>query len=92
MDLVYLRTMEAIELDPDWGMDHTIKEKGLIYLRNLRYSSFADSDRRRATLVLKRTGPRRTSIQLAKESQSIVGGGELLALIKRQLSSEVSRK
>lgn len=92
MDLAYLRTLEAVDLHPDWELDRTLKEKGLIYLRNLRYSSFSDADRRTATLVLKPIGPHETSIQLAKESQSVVGGDELLDLIKQQLSREASRK
>lgn len=92
MDLAYLRTLEAVDLHSDWELDRTEKEKGLIYLRNLRYSSFADADRRTATLVLKQTGSHETSIQLAKESRSVVGGDELLDLIKQQLSREVSRQ
>lgn len=92
VDLVYLRTLEAVDLHPDWELDRTFKEKGLIYLRNLRYSSFADADRRTATLVIKRIGSRETSIQFAPDSQTVVGGGELLALIKRHLSGEPSRK
>ena len=91
MDLTYLRTLEAVDSHPDWELDRTIKEKGLIYLRNLRYSSFADADRRTATLVLKRVGPRETSVQLDRKSQAVVGGDELLALIKEYLSREVSR-
>lgn len=92
MDLAYLRTLEAVDLHPDWELDRTIKEKGIVYLRNLRYSSFSDADQRTATLVLKRVGPHETSVQLAPESQAVVGGDELLTLIKQHLSREVSRK
>lgn len=92
LDLVYLRTLEAVDLHPDWEPDHTIKEKGLIYLRNVRYSSFADADQRTAALVLKQIGPHRTSIQLTPESQTVFGGDEILGLIKQYLSREVSRR
>lgn len=92
MDLAYLRTLEAVDSHADWELDRTVKEKGFIYLRNLRYSSFSDADRRTATLVLKRIGPHETSIALAPESQSVVGGDELLQLIKQYLSREESRK
>ena len=92
MDLVYLRTLEAVDSHSDWELDRTVKEKGLIYLRNLRYSSFADADQRTVILVLKRLNSRETSIELAPESQAVVGGDELLALIKRYLSREASRK
>jgi hypothetical protein len=86
MDLTFLRTMEAVQTHPEWDLERTVKEEGIIRLRNLRYSSFADADQRRATLVLKRVGARRTSIQFDKKSQSVVGGDEILKLIKEYLS------
>lgn len=92
MDLTYLRTLEAIQAHPDWDLDRTVKEEGLIYIRNLRYSSYADADQRMATLVLKPIGPHETSVQFAPESQAVVGGDEVLDLIKQYLSAEVSRR
>lgn len=92
LDLTYLRTMEAIERHPDWELDTTVKDQGVIYIRNVRYSSFADADQRRATLLVKRVGPKTTSVQLAPESQAVVGAGEVLDLIKQTLAREVSRR
>lgn len=89
-DLVYLRTLEAMDLHPDWEPSYTVKEKGLIYLRNVRYSSFADADRRDVTVVVKRIGRRETSVQLASESQAVAGAGELLTLVKENLSREAA--
>lgn len=89
-DLVYLRTLETADLHPDWEPDYTLKEKGLIYLRNVRYSSFADADRRNVTIVVKRIGRRETSVSLAPESQAVAGAGELLTLIKENLSREAA--
>ena len=91
MDLTFLRTVEAVQTHPDWELDYTDKEKGIIHLRNLKYSSFDDSDERTATLVLKRIGRRETSIQLAPESQSILGVDEVLKLIKQALSREAGQ-
>ena len=88
MDLTYLKTLEAVQKHPDWEIDYTEKEQGLIHLRNLRYSSFADADLRTATLVLKRIGPRETSVQLAPKSQTVVGGDEILKLIKEARPQE----
>lgn len=87
MDLAYLRTMEAIQAHPDWELDYTDKEKGLINIKNMRYSSFSDADLRSATLVLKREGPKKTSVQFAKRSQSIRGGEEILDLVKQYVSA-----
>lgn len=89
LDLTYLRTVEAVNAHPDWEVDYTDKEKGLIVLRNMRYSSFADADLRTAVLVLKRVGPRETSVQFDPESQAVRGGDEILDLIKQYLSREV---
>lgn len=89
LDLTYLRTVEAVNAHPDWEVDYTDKEKGLIVLRNMRYSSFADADLRTAVLVLKRVGPRETSVQFDPKSQAVRGGDEILDLIKQYLSREV---
>lgn len=85
MDLAYLRTMEAVESHPDWDLIETDKEKGLIVIRNLRYSSFADADQRQIALELKRVGSRQTSVEIAPKSQSVVGGDEILELIRQYL-------
>jgi len=89
LDLTYLRTVEAVNAHPDWEVDYTDKEKGLIVLRNMRYSSFADADLRTAVLVVKQVGPRETSVQLDSKSQAVRGGDEILDLIKQYLSREV---
>jgi hypothetical protein len=78
--------MEAIEAHPDWDLDVTLKEQGIIKIRNLRYSSYADADQRGGTLLIKRVGPRQTSVQFDKESWGVVGGDEILKLIKQAQS------
>ena len=87
-DRVYLRTIEAIEAHPDWDLEVTDKEHGFIKIRNLRYSSYADADQRTATLLIKRVGPSETSVAFDKDSQAVVGGDEVLKLIKQYLSLE----
>jgi hypothetical protein len=82
--------MEAIEAHPDWDLDVTLKEQGIIKIRNLRYSSYADADQRGGTLLVTRAGPRQTSVQFAKESWGVVGGDEILKLIKQYLSLEAA--
>ena len=92
LDLVYLRTLDAVQAHPEWELNLTDKEKGIIRLHNMRYSSFADADLRILTLLIKRLGPRETTIQLAPESQSVVGGDEILKLVKQYLSREISQR
>jgi threonine synthase len=87
-----LKTLEAVEAHPDWDLGQTLKEQGIIEILNLRYSSFADADQRSATLILKRVGPRETSVQFAPKSQTVVGTDKILALVKQYLSREVSRR
>ena len=89
-DLAFLRTLEAIQKHPDWDLDRTDKENGIIIIRNMRFSSYADADQRVATILVKRTDSRETSIEFDKKSQAVVGGDEILALIRQNLSREVS--
>ena len=88
-DLTYLRTMEAVDSHPDWELDYTEKEAGIIKIHNQRYSSFADADLRYATLMVKRLEHNKSSVEFAPESQAVVGGDEILKLIKKTLSDEV---
>lgn len=85
-DLTFLRVLEAVNSHPDWQPSWTDKEKGVIELHNVRYSSFADADQRSATLKVNRLGHHETSVQLAPKSQSVVGGDEILKIIKDFLS------
>lgn len=92
MDLVYLRTLEAVQKHADWDIERTDKEKGQIYLRNRRWSSYADADRRQARLMLKRVSAKETSVQFDPKSQTVVGGDEILSIIKEYMAPEVERR
>ena len=88
-DLAYLRTLEAVEKVPDWLLTETEKEKGIIKLRDINYSRLDDADRREVTVLVKRTGYRETSVELAPESQRVFGGDKLLEMIAKYLSKEI---
>ena len=88
-DLTYLRTMEAADSHPDWELDYTEKGTGMIKIHNQRYSSFADADLRYATLIVKRLEYNKSSVEFAPNSRAVVGGDEILKLIKKALSDEV---
>ncbi len=89
-DLAYLRTYEAVDTHPDWEPEVTDKENGVILLRNIRYSKFAQASQRTVKLLVKRIRYGETSVELAPESQKVIGGDELLALIKQHLSRQAA--
>ena len=90
-DLTYLRAEEALERVEGWELQMTEKEKGLIVIRNTNYSSFSDADKRNATFLVKRVGPKETSVELAPQSQSVLGGGDLLRKIAKYLDRELNK-
>ncbi len=89
-DLTYLRTIEAIQQHKDWDLDWTDREKGLISIRNMRFNSWADADKRQAFVVVKAVNKNETAVYFDSASQAVVGGEEILSLIRDQLSREVS--
>jgi len=88
-DLTYLRTMEALEDYPDWQVDETDKEKGIIKTRNTNYSRLDDSDLRSVTFMVKRVDRGTTSVSIAPESQKVFGGGELMKAVASALAIEI---
>ena len=90
-DLTYLRTMEGLEHAEGWELQLTEKEKGVIVIRNISYGSIGDADQRDATFLLKRIGSHETSIQLAPDSQRVIGGGDLLKRISASLDRQANQ-
>ncbi len=90
-DVAYLRTLETLERVEGWELESTEKEKGILVARNINFSSLADADKRSATFWIKSLGPRETSIQLAPQSQRILGGNKLLQRISQSFSEETGQ-
>ena len=88
-DLTYLRTLEALETLPEWELEETEKENGIIRARNINYSQFGDADKRLATFLVKRISRNETSVQLAPGSERVAGGDKLLERIARYVSREL---
>lgn len=88
-DLVYLRSLEALESLPDWELEETEKEKGIIRVRNINFSTFTDADQRTATVLVTRINRQKTSVALAPHSRHVVGGGDLLERVSLYLSREL---
>ena len=88
-DLAYLRTLEALESLPDWELEETEKEKGMIVARNVNFKNFGDQDKRLAVFMIKRLDRSQTSIQLAPHTQSVTGGDDLLKQVSKYVSREL---
>ena len=88
-DLVYLRTLEAVQNVEGWELEETEKEKGLIKVRNILFSRADDSDRRMLILLVERTGRKETAVRLAPESQRTTGGDLFLQEINETISRDL---
>ncbi len=88
-DLVFLRTLEAVENVSDWELLETEKEKGIIVARNVHYTSFDDAEKRKAELLITRLDRGQTTVQLAPRSQRVIGGAELMKKISERVSREL---
>lgn len=84
-DFVYLNTFDAVNMMPNWIPEKTIKDEGLIQLKNKEYSRFDDSDRRVINLRIRRDSPTQTSVFLEQDSQRVIGADEVLAVIRKKL-------
>ncbi len=88
-DLTYLRTLEALENVDGWELEETEKEKGIIRVRNMKYSNLADADLRQATILITRIDRGQTSVQLAPYSQHVIGGADLMKRISQYVGREL---
>lgn len=88
-DLTFLRALDALSNIPGWELDLTEKEKGLIRVRNLDWTKLDDSDTRVITFLVRRVSRTETSVQIAPESQHILGGGDLMKRINQYVSVEL---
>lgn len=87
-DLTYLRTLEALDSQPNWQLEETEMVKGIIKVRNTNYSNPDDADLRVITFVIKRVDPQTTSVSILPKCQHVPGGDKLLVAIGERLSSE----
>ena len=90
-DLTYLKTLNALQGVAGWDLQDTVKESGLIRVRNINYSSPNNSDQREVTFLVKRIESGKTSIELAKDSQQVLGGGDLLKAVGAEVGTEASK-
>ena len=77
-DYTFLKTIEALNTFPEWVLEETDKNKGLIVLRNTQYGHLFDRDKWVARFTIKRLDKRKTSVSLEPSSQRLEKGGEFL--------------
>ena len=90
-DFTYLKTLEALNTFPDWVLQETDKEKGLIVLQNTQYSHIFDKDKATACFNVKRLSRKQTSVALDPTTQQIEQGGSLLERID-QMMKQIPKK
>ena len=90
-DLTYLRALEALGSQGSWQYEETDKEKGLISVRDMNYSSLDDSDVRVISFVVKRVDRETTSVALTPKSRQVYGGAGLMKAVDEALRREIKR-
>jgi hypothetical protein len=77
-DYTFLKTIEALNTFPEWVLEETDKNKGLIVIRNTQYGHLFDRDKWVARFSIRRLDKRKTAVSLEPDSQRLEKGGELL--------------
>ena len=88
MDLVYLKTYEALSKYDEWVPNLTDKTNGINEVRNIKYANLLDFDTQLARFVIKMVSRTETSVELDTERSRCKGNGclELLDSINATLS------
>ena len=79
-DKAYLKVLEAVDTSSEWDLISTDERKGVIIVQP---SNYMRDDR--VTILLTRVERRKTSVELAPDSQHIKGVEELLKTIDQHL-------
>jgi hypothetical protein len=84
-DYTYLGVVKAVDRVPGWRLSNTDKMKGVVTARNEEYEDLFDKDKREITVLVKRIDRKRTSVELAPESQTMLGARVMLQAIQQNL-------
>ena len=72
-DLVFLKTIEILDMDNDWAFSYTAKERGIIELRNMNYENWFGVDRQHVRFVVRRVSQAETSVEIDPSSSQCKG-------------------
>ena len=84
-DFVYLAVFDATNGLSGWAPLKTLKDEGLILLKNTQFSRFNDADSRVISLRIRRDSSTKTSFFLEPESQRVIGADEVMNAIRKKL-------
>jgi hypothetical protein len=84
-DFVYLSVFDVVNGLSKWTPEKTLKDEGLIALKNTQFSRFDDSDNRNIHLRIRRDNPKQTSVYLDPDSRRVIGADEVLLAIRKKL-------
>lgn len=87
-DLAYMNILDALSGRGDWEIESTAKEEGVIQVRNINFKELTDNDQRIIVFDVKRLERNKTSIEIAKNYQQVIGGKELMATIDAHLKRQ----
>ena len=84
-DYTYDQVIDAVSSVHPWQLASTTRSMGEIVLLNEQYWDTLDTDKRTATILVKRVSRRQTAVQLAPDSQNVIGVAVLLKKIDQVL-------
>ena len=88
-DKTYLIVVEALTGVPGWELEYTLKEDGIIQVRNINYSGIDKEDQRVIAFIVKRLARNQTSVEIDKRHQRIIGGKTLLKAVNKKISQRL---
>lgn len=87
-DFTYLRVLEALNSFPNWILQDTDKEKGIIEIQNTEFAHLFDRDKAHARFIVARVAQNETTVSLDPDSQKLEKGGEFLERIDKYMHLE----
>jgi len=91
-DYTFLKTLEALNSVPGWTLEETDQVKGFIVLRNTQYGHLFDRDKWVVRFNVRRLERKKTSVQLAPDSQRNEKAADLLQRIQEEMELASSMK
>jgi|GEM_PF-2882129 len=84
-DFVFLSVFDAVNASDHWAPSQTLKDEGLIRLRNTQFSKIDDSSARAVDVRIRRDSLTQTSVFLDQDSRRVIGADEVLNAIRKKL-------
>ncbi len=88
LDLVFLKTYETLNQEPNWMPNFTDKSRGIIEFRNTLYGNLSDADVQHGRYLVKRVKADQTSVEFDPDNSKCKGDTclKLLEKVNKALS------